>query len=358
MAPHPGGGGLVILPHKSWNVWNQDNKAKVAADEQANAELISAKQQCRKQILQEIRFERLNGEQISKQEEEKRIQHALDTININDYIKDDTMRNIAKNINDKQQREEMKSNKNKRKLTDIHLSEEQIKYGPRKRHKRNDVFIIEDHYNNKTQFEFDPQQYNTVNNNKNIHKNIDKICNNNNNKHFSLFNEGDLQSKYNENGYKNQERIIEEKHAKVQEDRQYKLGKTEIEQRRHKKPWYLMTNKREMDRRMLMKSDSIQHSLPKKFKDYNKNTNELKIKVINRQNKHDPMNIMNEYIEKQKGIDKEVESVCTERDNIEFYEALKRRRDRKKKKKKRDKYNSDSEVYDSERKKRKKKKKK
>eukprot|EP01083_Nonionella_stella_P231829 818376_1 len=136
MAPHPGGGGLVILPHKSWNVWNQDNKAKVAADEQANAELISAKQQCRKQILQEIRFERLNGEQISKQEEEKRIQHALDTININDYIKDDTMRNIAKNINDKQQREEMKSNKNKRKLSDIHLSEEQIKYGPRKRHKR------------------------------------------------------------------------------------------------------------------------------------------------------------------------------------------------------------------------------
>ncbi len=28
-----GGGGLRILPHKSWNVWNYDNRERVRRDE-------------------------------------------------------------------------------------------------------------------------------------------------------------------------------------------------------------------------------------------------------------------------------------------------------------------------------------
>lgn len=182
MAPRPGGGGLVILPHKSWNVWNRDNKAQVAKDEEANRQLIEAKEKCKREVLQEIRFQRLNGLTISKQEEEERIQYALDNMDINDYIDDKSMRDIAKNINDKIQREkemmeESATNKStkKRKYKDMNLSEEQIKHLPRKRHKRNDITLIEDHYNQKSNFEFDPNQYHEIESN--YKKNNEKLMN-------------------------------------------------------------------------------------------------------------------------------------------------------------------------------------
>eukprot|EP01084_Bolivina_argentea_P234948 395502_1 len=153
MAPHPGGGGLVILPHKSWNVWNQDNKEKVARDEEANAQLIEAKEKCKKKVLQQIRFERLTGITISEDEQQKRIDYALQHMDIKEFITNKSMQEIAKNMNDKMQREQTEQsesgNTKKRKYKSVNnWSEEQMKYGPRKRHKRNDVSIIEDHYSN------------------------------------------------------------------------------------------------------------------------------------------------------------------------------------------------------------------
>ena len=256
--PIPGGGGLVILPHKSWNVWNQDNKAKVARDEAANKKLIEAKEECKRQTLQQIRFERLTGKVISRQEEEQRVQHALDNMDINDYIHDESMRDIAQNINDKKQREmeendtsnnHNKNKKKKRKLKDMNLTEEQIKYQPRKRHKRNDVTIIEDHYNEKSKFKFDPSQYDKKED-YDYRKRNDQLMkkediNTNSHSHFSLFNDSDLRNKDNRNGYKNQDVIKEERQKKEMEDYQFKFGRTELETRgRVKRPWYLMTNQR------------------------------------------------------------------------------------------------------------------
>jgi len=297
MAPHPGGGGLVILPHKSWNVWNQDNKEKVARDERANSELIAAKEECRKVTLQQIRFERLTGKTITKKEEEERVQNALDTMNINDYIKDKSMREIAKNINDKKERET--NNKKKRKHRSKNLSEDQLKYSPRKRHKRNDVTIIEDHYSTKSKFSFDPNQYEAVHDKKDInHQQIDD--DKQKKSHFSIFNERDLRNKHNETGYKNQEIIKEEKKKNEMKDYQQKFGRTEIEQRGKKKPWYLMTNQREIDRRNLMKSAEIQRSLPRRLKDFNRRTDELRQKAMERKNIDDPINLMQKYLNKQK----------------------------------------------------------
>eukprot|EP01084_Bolivina_argentea_P232230 391453_1 len=260
MAPHPGGGGLVILPHKSWNVWNEDNKAKVARDEAANAQLIEAKEKCRKKVIQEVRFERLTGKTVTTEEEEQRIEEALDNINISDWIKDESLSEIAQNINNKMQRERMKGSNKKRKHHDMRISEAEKKYKPRKRHKRNDVSIIEDHYNHKSKFEFDPKQYNTDTNNKQNHAPTKDTSSHTKSSHFSLFNDDKSSKK-------------EEK--KERTEYQHQFGKKE-----RIKPWYLMTNPREIKRRMLMKSDEIQRSLPRRLKDYNQNTDDLKQKCI------------------------------------------------------------------------------
>ena len=258
MPPRPGGGGLVILPKKSWNVWNQDNKAKVAKDEAANAQLIEAKEKCRRQTLQQIRFERLNGETITKEEEEGRIQHAVDTMDINDYIEDQSMQEIAKNINDRLQREQEEgdstSNRKKRKHRSMTLTEEEMKFKPRKRHKRNDVTMIEDHYSQKSKFQFDPVQYagdsNTNrkyrddNGHRGNRENHSNHLNHGERGHFSLFNERDLKNKHNRNGYANPDKMREERKKKEMEEYQFKLGRTEIESRKLKKPWYLMTHQK------------------------------------------------------------------------------------------------------------------
>ena len=46
-------GRLVILPHKSWNVWNQDNREKVARDERLHREAEAAKAENEKRLIQE-----------------------------------------------------------------------------------------------------------------------------------------------------------------------------------------------------------------------------------------------------------------------------------------------------------------
>jgi len=108
-----------------------------------------------------------------------------------------------------------------------------------------------------------------------------------------------LRNQHNRKGYGNQERIQEERKKKEREDYQFKLGRTEIESRRMKKPWYLMTHQRETERRMLMKADEVQRSLPRRLKDYNRNTDELLAKVRDRKAVEDPLILMNEYLKKE-----------------------------------------------------------
>ena len=264
----------MILPHKSWNVWNQDNKEKVARDEAANAQLIAAKEKCRRHTLQQIRFERLNGETVTEEEEEERVQHALDTMDINDYIEDQSMQEIAKNINDKLQREQEegadasahRSDRKKKRKSTMTLTEEEKRFRPRKRHKRNDVTMIEDHYSKKSKFQFDPTQYTEDTNHSDTNRkyrdhdpkhhdksggdghrgNSGNNTNGGDRGHFSLFNERDLRNKHNRNGYGNAERIQEERRKREREESRghFKVGRTEIESRKLKKPWYLMTHQR------------------------------------------------------------------------------------------------------------------
>ena len=54
-------GRLVILPHKSWNVWNQDNREKVARDERLNREELEGKERKEKECVQERNLEQLLG---------------------------------------------------------------------------------------------------------------------------------------------------------------------------------------------------------------------------------------------------------------------------------------------------------
>ena len=49
-----------------------------------------------------------------------------------------------------------------------------------------------------------------------------------------------------------------------------------------------------------MKSDEIQRSLPRRLKDYNRNTDELRQKAMLRKNTDDPMNLMNKYLDKHR----------------------------------------------------------
>lgn len=58
-------GRLVILPHKSWNVWNQDNREKVARDERLHREAEEAKAEKAKLLLQEQNLEQLQSIQQS-----------------------------------------------------------------------------------------------------------------------------------------------------------------------------------------------------------------------------------------------------------------------------------------------------
>lgn len=50
-------GRLVILPHKSWNVWNQDNKEKVLRDQRLFNEEIQRKADNEKRQSQEMNLQ-------------------------------------------------------------------------------------------------------------------------------------------------------------------------------------------------------------------------------------------------------------------------------------------------------------
>jgi hypothetical protein len=54
-------GRLVILPHKSWNVWNQDNREKVLRDERLHREAEESKAAKDRQLLQEQNLELLRS---------------------------------------------------------------------------------------------------------------------------------------------------------------------------------------------------------------------------------------------------------------------------------------------------------
>ena len=50
-------GRLVILPHKSWNVWNQDNKEKVLRDKRLFNEELQKKADNEKRQSQELNLQ-------------------------------------------------------------------------------------------------------------------------------------------------------------------------------------------------------------------------------------------------------------------------------------------------------------
>lgn len=58
-------GRLVILRHKSWHVWNQDNQEKVLRDERLAREAEVEKKTEEKQKLQEKNLELLTGEKAT-----------------------------------------------------------------------------------------------------------------------------------------------------------------------------------------------------------------------------------------------------------------------------------------------------
>jgi hypothetical protein len=54
-------GRLVILRHKSWNVWNQDNREKVLRDQRLHQEEVSRKVEQEKKNSQELNLEILKS---------------------------------------------------------------------------------------------------------------------------------------------------------------------------------------------------------------------------------------------------------------------------------------------------------
>jgi len=88
-----GGGGLVILKHKSWNVWNKNNIDKVKADEAEHEAKEAAVAKKRAQAEAEIRYETLRGNKLTAEEKEARIQAAIDSAV---PYEDVTMESIAK----------------------------------------------------------------------------------------------------------------------------------------------------------------------------------------------------------------------------------------------------------------------
>ena len=256
----PGGGGLVILPHKSWNVWNKDNQSKVKKDQQKFNDELKLKNNIITKIKNEVRFKRLNGENISDKKEEQLIQNELDKVNWSRYIIDDHNRNNNNNNNNNNNSDnDLKGiilKKRKMNKNDEHWYQR-----PTKRHKRNDVSIIEDHYNKKKEFTFNPEMYHEIKDDsyQNEFKYNDKLDKNGNNGDFKL-----------------------------------ELGRTGKKSNDLKQqPWYMNINDIQKKRHNLMKHDSIQRTLPYHFKETWKNTDELQKKVNNDHKNRDPLLFMN-----------------------------------------------------------------
>merc|ERR1712087_163366 len=65
-----------------------------------------------------------------------------------------------------------------------------------------------------------------------------------------------------------------------------------------RKPWYLMGSRRETERSLLMKADDVQRALPRRLKDYNRNTTELRERAQSRKREKDPFADMKRYLGK------------------------------------------------------------
>lgn len=65
-----GGGGLRILPHKSWHVWRRENIERVLRDERLQAEQQQKAEQKRRGVEQERRAEALERQQKKKQQQQ------------------------------------------------------------------------------------------------------------------------------------------------------------------------------------------------------------------------------------------------------------------------------------------------
>lgn len=77
-------GRLIILPHKSWNVWNRDNREKVARDERLHKEEEAANEKERRQKFQEHQFEVLSRLQSDDRTNTVEVANADDDIALSD----------------------------------------------------------------------------------------------------------------------------------------------------------------------------------------------------------------------------------------------------------------------------------
>ena len=79
---------------------------------------------------------------------------------------------------------------------------------------------------------------------------------------------------------------------------------------------------------MLMKADEVQRSLPRRLKDYNRNTDELKEKSLKRKAVEDPLCLMNQYLNKSKKdfVNEETGRVRKKEKKIVTKEELKRQK--------------------------------
>lgn len=76
-----GGGGLRLLPHKSWNVWNSDNVSRVERDEQQHAQQQQHKQQRERLALHTQRINTLRSSTHSPHDSGEQPEEAVAVAN-------------------------------------------------------------------------------------------------------------------------------------------------------------------------------------------------------------------------------------------------------------------------------------
>ena len=72
MAPRPAGGGLIILPKKSWNPWKRENVERVTRDERLDAERRDREASEQRRVDQEVRVEALRERRASRSDDASR----------------------------------------------------------------------------------------------------------------------------------------------------------------------------------------------------------------------------------------------------------------------------------------------
>jgi hypothetical protein len=65
-------GRLIILPHKSWNVWNRDNAEKVLRDERLHREQLEQQQKQQRKVHQETLLSKLKTRARNEEEKEEK----------------------------------------------------------------------------------------------------------------------------------------------------------------------------------------------------------------------------------------------------------------------------------------------